>query len=206
MDLQNCETDNIFPIRVMSFCFCASWFFQNYFFGYSDVKLSSVGLNHRMFSPLLDIDHNCCNFKEALMWTQAHLSLWWSRLCSSWCLFHRHCVLVKSSTRAFKLVWVTKAGKPWSPKGLCGSDRSAAPSHLVHGCGSFSNSKVIVFFLVFHVSYSPNTASVVGPTAEVSFFPSLWRDGNNRYSVPLPSFYCHYATESQNTKTRWQPW
>lgn len=128
----------------MSFCFCASWFFQNYFYGYLDGKLSSVGLNHRMFSPLLDIDHNCCNLKEALMWTQAHLSLWWSRLCSSWCLFHRHCVLFKSSAGAFKLVWVMKAGNSWSPEGLCDSDRSA--SDLVHVCGSFLNSTLTVFF------------------------------------------------------------
>lgn len=187
----------------MSFCFCASWLIQNYFFGYFDGKLSSVGLNYRRFSPLLAIDHNGCNLKEALMWTQAHLSLWWSRLCSSWCLFHRHCVLVKSSTRAFKLVWVTKAGKSWRSVWLR-SERSGI---------SFGSRLQLIFelnsdrfFLAFHVSYSLNAVSVVGPTAEVSFFPSLWHDRNNRYSVPLPSFYCHYATESQNTKTRWQPW
>lgn len=81
------------------------------------------------------------------MWTQAHLPLWWSRLCSSWCLFHRRCVLVKSSTGAFKLVWVMKAGKSWSPEGLCGSDRTAAPSHLAHGCGCIF--KWLFFFSPF---------------------------------------------------------
>lgn len=103
------------------------------------------------------------------MWTETHLSLWWSILCSSWFLSHLHFVLARSSGGTLELVWVMDVGRSWSwTPSLHRSDGSSARLVRLLAAAWFQTQKRIFFAL--HVTYSLNAAAVVRLAAEVPFF------------------------------------